>query len=253
MLLLGSALAGLGFAQRGNQTLIREYGTRGLNPDMPAPSTLQIVFAAYSNVYQEAQQEEEEDVTAFMPVSKPASMVFLVCLNTAAQELVLRNIHVEKKPGQESGPVMATVNGKPRRILPEATQVWAVMGGKNALVLIPPSKKESQNKEYHLRFYDTSAHKGRFLGTVPFAQAEFSELKLTDGSWIFLLSGADPQSKEPLLVVADVYAIRAQLAGAKARTPDEQSLSALLAPDMLAIFETTTPARTCSFCMTDQR
>ena len=58
-------------------------------------------------------------MTAFMPISRLASMVFLVCLNTAAQELVLRNIHVEKKPGQESGPVMATVNGKPRRILPE--------------------------------------------------------------------------------------------------------------------------------------
>ncbi len=186
-------------------------------------------------------------MSAFMPISKPASMVFLVCLNTAAQELVLRNIHVEKKPGQESGPVMATVNGKPRRILPEATQVWAVMGGKNALVLIPPSKKEPQNKEYHLRFYDTSVHKGRFWGTVPFAQAEFSEQKLPDGGWTFLLSGVDPHSKEPLLVVADIYAIRARLVGAKARTPDEQSFSALLAPDMLAIFETTTPAQHVQF------
>ncbi len=186
-------------------------------------------------------------MTAFMPISRPASMVFLVCLNTAAQKLVLRNIHVEKKPGQESGPVMATVNGKPRRILPEATQVWAVMRGKNALVLIPPSEKEPQNKEYHLRFYDTSVHKGRFWGTVPFAQAEFSEQKLPDGGWTFLLSGVDPHSKEPLLVVADIYAIRARLVAAKARTPDGQSLSALLAPDMLAIFETTTPAQHVQF------
>jgi hypothetical protein len=182
-----------------------------------------------------------------MPISRLASVVFLVCLNTAAQELVLRNIHVEKKLGQESGPVMATVNGKPRKILPEATQVWAVMGGKNALVLIPPSKKEPQNKEYHLRFYDTSVHKGRFLGPLPFAQAEFSEQKLPDGSWIFLLSGLDPHSKERLLVLADVDAIRVRLAGAKARIPDEQSLSTLLAPDMLAIFETTKPAQHVQF------
>ena len=51
---------------------------------------------------------------------------------------VLRNVRVEKKPGRQSGPVMATVNGKPQRILFEAMQVWAVMGGKNAVVLIPP-------------------------------------------------------------------------------------------------------------------
>ena len=125
--------------------------------------------------------------------------------------------------------------------------MWAVMGGKNALVLIPPSKKQPQTEEYQLRFHDTSVHKGRFLGTVPFAQAEFSELKLPDGSWVFLLSGRDPHSNEPLLVIADVYAIRSRLAGEKARTPDEQSLSALLAPDMVAIFETTTPAQHVQF------
>src|SRR4051794_16737738 len=111
-----------------------------------------------------------------MRLSKPASVLFLVCSNLAAQELVLRDIHVDKKPGQKSGPVIATVNGKPRRILPEATQVWGVMGGKNALVLIPPSKNQPQNEEYQVRFHDRSVHKGRLLGTVPFAQAEFSEV-----------------------------------------------------------------------------
>ncbi len=95
--------------------------------------------------------------------------------------------------------------------------MWAVMGGKNALVLIPPSKKQPQTEEYHLRFHDTSVHKGRFLGTVPFAQAEFSELKLPDGSWVFLLSGRDPHSNQPLLVIADIYAIRSRMAGEKAR------------------------------------
>src|SRR3954447_3063339 len=113
-----------------------------------------------------------------MRLSKPASVLFLVCSNLAAQELVLRDIHVDKKPGQKSGPVIATINGKPRRILPEAIHVWAVMGGKNALVLIPPSKKQPQTEEYQIRFHDTSVHKGRFLGTVPFFEADFSELKL---------------------------------------------------------------------------
>src|SRR5262249_4487945 len=75
---------------------------------------------------------------ASMPLSTLASVVFLVALNLAAQELGLSNIHVEKKPGQQSGPVIAIVNGKPRRVLPDATQVWAVMGGKNLLALIPP-------------------------------------------------------------------------------------------------------------------
>jgi hypothetical protein len=182
-----------------------------------------------------------------MRLSKPASILFLVCSNIAAQEMVLRDIHVEKKPGHQSGPVMATVNGKPRRILPEAAQVWAVMGGKNALVLIPPSKKPAQTEGYQIRFHDASVNRGRFLGTVPFAQAEFSELKLPDGTWVFLLSGRDPHSNEPLLVIADMYAIRSRLTGAKARTPDEQSLSSLLAPDMIAIFETTTPAQHVQF------
>jgi hypothetical protein len=176
-----------------------------------------------------------------MLLLKPTSMVFLVCLHLAGEELLVRDIHVEKKPGEKSGPVIGTVNGKPRRILPEATQAWAIMAGKNALVLIPPSKKQPDTEEYHLRFHDTSVHKGRFLGTVPFAQAEFSELTLPDGSWVFLLTGRDPHSNEPLLVIADIYAIRSRLAGEKARTPDAQSLSTMLAPDMLGIFETTTP------------
>src|SRR3954466_11806026 len=105
-----------------------------------------------------------------MRLSKRASVMFLVSLHLAAQELAPSDIHVEKKPGHQSGPVMATVNGKPRRILPEATQVWAVMGGKNALVLIPPSKKQPQTEGYQIRFHDASVNKGRFLGTVPFAQ-----------------------------------------------------------------------------------
>src|SRR5436190_5414107 len=182
-----------------------------------------------------------------MRLSKRASVMFLVSLHLAAQELAPSDIHVEKKPGHQSGPVMVTVNGKSRRILPEATQVWGVMAGQNALVLIPPSKNKAANEEYQLRFHDRSVHKGRPLGTVPFAQAEFSEIKLPDGSWVFLLSGRDPHSIEPSLVIADVYAIRSRLAGEKARRPDEQSLSALLAPDMVAIFETTTPSQHVQF------
>ena len=131
--------------------------------------------------------------------------------------------------------------------------MWAVTGGKNALALIPPSKKDRQNKGYHLRYYDTSVHKGRFLGTFPFAQAEFSEQKLADGSWMFLLRAADPRWKEPFLVVADIYAIRARLTGAKARERDEQSLSGLLVPDMLGIFQTPTPARHVQFLRDDPR
>ena len=43
-------------------------------------------------------------MTAFIPLSKLASMMLLICLNTAAQELVLLNIHVEKKPGRQQAP-----------------------------------------------------------------------------------------------------------------------------------------------------
>src|SRR5262249_45257561 len=67
------------------------------------------------------------------------------------------------------------------------------------------------------------------------------------GSWAFLLSGRDPHSNEPLLVIADVYAIRSQVAGEKARAPDAQSLSAVLAQDMVAIFKTTAPAQHVQF------
>ena len=110
-----------------------------------------------------------------------------------------------------SGPVVAIVNGKQRKILPKATKVWPAMSSQNLIALIPPSQKEPQSKGYTMRLFDISARKGHSLGSVPFGDGELSEQQRPDGKWIFLLRGTDPQSEAPLLIVADVQAIRARV------------------------------------------
>ena len=106
----------------------------------------------------------------------------------------------------------------------------------------------SSLKPRNIRFAFTTHQSIRaaFWGLFRLRKPNSRSVKLPDGSWVFLLSGRDPHSDQPLLVIADVYAIRSRLAGEKARTPDAQSFSALLAPDMVAIFETTTPCPACA-------
>ncbi|HYI97278.1 MAG TPA: LssY C-terminal domain-containing protein, partial [Bryobacteraceae bacterium] len=165
----------------------------------------------------------------------------------AAQEPPFRDAKIIKKPGEESGPVVAIVSGRQRQILPKATKVWPAMGGQDLIALIPPSQNQPQSKGYTMRLFNVSARKGHSLGVVPFGDGEFSEQLRSDGSWIFLLKGADPQSKTPLLIVADVQAIRALVSDPRGNKPDEATLSALLAVDMRNIFATATPDRQVQF------
>ncbi len=51
--------------------------------------------------------------TEFMLLYRSAAIVLLASFDLAGQELVVSNIHVEKMPGQNPVPVIATVNGKP--------------------------------------------------------------------------------------------------------------------------------------------
>lgn len=161
------------------------------------------------------------------------SLLLLISWSVFAQQPTFSNLRVEKKPGKESGPVMVTSLGKNRRVLPEATQVWAGMGGTHALALVPPSKK---NPHYHLRFLDMVEVKGRDLGDVPFTQAEFSEQNHGKEDWVFVLRGTDAQSKQPITILADTYAVRARLTGEP--KIDAENLPRLLGSDMENIFQT---------------
>lgn len=145
---------------------------------------------------------------------------------------------MEKKPGKDSGPVMVEINGKDQRVLKDARQVWPVMDKQNALVLLSTAHKDNAPHEYPVRFFDVDERKGRTLGTISFSTAEFSEKKLEDGSWMFVLRGTDPQSNQPMVIVADEYAIRSRLTGDKIALLETKSAIELLGKDMHRIFET---------------
>lgn len=171
------------------------------------------------------------------------------CLHAVAQTSLFRDLHVEKKPGQETGPAVVTVNGKTKRVVQHAVEAWPVMNGQNALILVRRKSKD-QNGEYHLLFVDGTSRKRRDLGAVPFASAELKDLKLSDGTWAFLLNGNTAGG--PALVVADTDGIHGRVSGATSVQAEANSVSyvdnrtgqtvnvsitALLGTDMGGIYE----------------
>jgi hypothetical protein len=110
----------------------------------------------------------------------PALFV-LVSPLAVAQVAAFRNLHVEKEPGERTGPAVISVNGKPKRLVQRALDAWPVMNGQNALVLVLHTRKNAP-EEYHLRFYEGASRKYRDLGAIVFQSATFTEHELSDGS-----------------------------------------------------------------------
>lgn len=178
------------------------------------------------------------------------ALVLTACLPVAGQTLPFQDLHVEKKPGKQTGAVVATVHGKVRRITKNAYQAWPVMKGQDALVLVAAPKASGPN-HYLLRFYEGATWKRRDLGLVPFASAELSERVQGDGRSTFILSGQE--AGEALIIVADADGIRGRLKGTVVPQPDSNTLSyrdsgggetrtvplrSLLGTDMAGIYET---------------
>jgi opacity protein-like surface antigen len=184
--------------------------------------------------------------------SRAAGLLFLLlitCLPAATQTAPLHDIHVEKQPGQQTGPALVTVNGKVRRVMRNALQAWPVRKGEDALILAPAATNAG-NAPYRLLFFDGATRQRRILGSVPFDAAEVSESERGDGTSIFVLSGSN--GNEPVVVVAGMEAIHARLTGAvnpklgsDALTyVDKRSgrtrvapLASLMATDMSGIYE----------------
>ena len=178
-------------------------------------------------------------------------LLLTICGPMFSQELPFVDIHVDKKPGQQTGPAVVLVNGKVRRILPHALQAWPVMDGRNALIIaLAPKAKEG---EYHLIYVDGATKKRRDLGVLPFASADLTAHKQSSGKSVFALSST--ANGKPELVIADTNGIRGRLNGASAPEfgtdtltfHSNQSsgtktllLNALLGQDMKAIYEVKT-------------
>ena len=131
----------------------------------------------------------------------------LACFVIPAQQLPLEDIHVEKKPGSESGRAVVTVNAKLRRVASNTYQAWPLAKGRNALVLVGTGQHGT--REIHLYYVDGETRKRRDLGAVPFSTAQLSEVSTGDGKAAFVLSGqADGKSH---IVVADADAVHGRL------------------------------------------
>jgi hypothetical protein len=135
------------------------------------------------------------------------------CLASAPQAPALHDLHVEIKPGEQSGDAVVTVNGKSRRIVKHATRAWPVMKGENALIIVEGQKPE-ENGKYRLLFVDGDTRRRRDLGAIPFSSGELKDVQLPDGDWAFVVTGQSAAS--PMLIVADNKAVHGRVPGASA-------------------------------------
>ena len=78
----------------------------------------------------------------------------------AAQKNPFPDLRIVKKPGQQTGSAMVTINGKNKVLAHHALQAWPVMDNENALVLVEANKKPS-GKEFRVRFYEGLTRKYR--------------------------------------------------------------------------------------------
>src|SRR5581483_8388690 len=123
----------------------------------------------------------------FMPVSpnlKCGALIFSGlltggCLIASGQQAIFSDIHVDKKPGQQTGTAIVTIKGKAKQLTRHALEAWPVMDGQNALVIVSNINKDSPG-EKRLRFYEGETRKFRDLGLVPFSSAELQQQKQSD-------------------------------------------------------------------------
>jgi LssY C-terminus len=172
-----------------------------------------------------------------------------LCIRVFAQNTDFRTLRIDKENGEQTGPAVVTVKGKPKRISSGAFQAWLVMDKQNALVIALEPKNPTG--PYRLRYIEGESRKRRDLGSVPFTSAKLDQDKLKDGSWIFVLSG-EAEGK-PEIVVTDINGIRGRILNAtdprieaanlvyrdnttgRNRTAN---LTALMGTDMRAIYRT---------------
>ncbi len=178
---------------------------------------------------------------------------------TYAQQPAFPGLRVQKKPGQNVGVAVVTIDRKQKRLAQHALEAWPIMDGQNALILVLNDKKK-ERQEYHLRFYEGTTRKWRDLGLVPFSTAELKQARQSDGSWAFVLSGA--AGGKPAIVVAGLNGVHGLLEGATAPAFHTDSLTfsgsvgtktlpikSLLATDMTAIYEARKPGSDQMHCL----
>ncbi len=130
------------------------------------------------------------------------------CLPISAQQHAMRNIRVDKKLGQFTGPALVTAGSKVKLITQHIFQAWPINNGDNVLLLVATANKSAKNC-YLLRFVEGATRKRRDLGRVPFSSAKLSEGKQEDGSSLFVLSGAT--EGRPAIVITDITGVHEQL------------------------------------------
>jgi hypothetical protein len=167
----------------------------------------------------------------------------------AAKTLPLHDIHIAKKGRARTGDAVITVNNKARRLSKNAYQVWPVMDGENALILISKADTELDTGA-QLRFIDGDTKKHRDLGAVPFTKATLKEQPLPNDRMAFVLTGNNGQA--PVIIVADPNTVHAQIDNAtqtqitrealmyqpgKGGPAQTVALEALIGSDLRGIYE----------------
>jgi hypothetical protein len=112
----------------------------------------------------------------------------MAAVDANAQESPFPNLRVDKKPNEDAGSAVVTINAKNKMLARHAVQAWAVTGGQDALVVVVAQKKPS-GTEYRVRLYDGQSRKYRDLGAMPFAPTQMVEAKQRDGSWVYAMTG----------------------------------------------------------------
>jgi hypothetical protein len=129
----------------------------------------------------------------------------------APAAVALSGIHVEKQPGQETGPAVVTIDGKTRRVMRDAVQAWPVKKGEHALIVTAP-RENAGTRKYQLFFFEGTGRQRREIGSLSFSPDAMNEFERPDGSSIFVLSGSS--AGEPVILVATMDAIHGRLHGA---------------------------------------
>lgn len=128
-----------------------------------------------------------------------------VCRFASGEQAIFSDIHVDKKPGQEIGSAVVTINGKLKQLTHHALNAWPIMDGQNALVLVPGTKNAPS--EYHLRFYEGATRRFRDLGAVPLASPELLQRKQSNGDGSLYL----PANGKPVIVAAGLNGVHGLL------------------------------------------
>jgi hypothetical protein len=134
-------------------------------------------------------------------------------------------ITIIRKPGHEAGEAQMAVNGKVRKISPNAVDAFTARGGDAALVIVLQPAKGGLPKQYVLHYYDLDSGRRRVLGTLPMRAAQLQETEAKGGAWAFALSGTDLTTSRPVVVVGDDQAIPGRLPDASSPVFHEGVLS----------------------------